>query len=149
MMPPPWAIEGDAFFKLCTQCNDCISTCPESILVKTQKGYPQVDFNRGECTFCGDCETACKPNALLDTKQAPWHYHAQINSQCLSQKGVVCRTCGDCCDEQAIHFRLAIGGFSTPELDIEQCTGCGACVAPCPTNSIEMTRKHPAQSTTN
>lgn len=138
---PPWALEGDAFFKNCTQCSKCVTACPENILRVGNKGYPQVDFNRGECTFCGDCARNCEPRALKDEGQTAWFYHAQINNQCLALKGVMCRTCADCCDVRAITFQLAVGGFSSPELNLENCTGCGACIAPCPTGSIEITHR--------
>lgn len=146
IIPPPWALEGESFFKSCTQCSECVAACPESILHVTKKGYPQVDFKHGECTFCGDCVQACKPSALKDEGQVPWHYHAQINNQCLALKGVMCRTCADCCDSRAITFQLAIGGFSSPSLDFANCTGCGACIAPCPADSIEITRNQPGQT---
>lgn len=138
IIPPPWALEGEAFFRTCDQCSKCITACPESILSVGDKGYPHVDFNRGECTFCGECEAVCEPQALHYDKQKPWQYHAQINSQCLAYKGVMCRTCADCCDARAISFQLMVGGFASPELDPELCTACGACIAPCPTDSIEM-----------
>lgn len=143
IMPPPWALLDDAFFKACTQCAECITACPDNILCVGDKGYPQVDFQRGECTFCGDCERVCKPNALQDTHQGAWSYRAQINNQCLSLKAVMCRTCADCCDTRAITFQLAVGGFSSPEINANNCTGCGACIAPCPTGSIEITKYQP------
>ena len=139
IIPPPWALSGNAFFKTCTQCSKCIAACPESILRVAEKGYPQVDFKRGECTFCGDCERSCKPGALRDTGQGAWLFHAQINNQCLALKGILCRTCSDCCDAQAITFQLAVGGFASPEINLSDCSGCGACIAPCPTGSIEIT----------
>ena len=36
----------------------------------------------------------------------------------------------------AIRFRPTLGGVSQPELDRAACTGCSACVAPCPTHAI-------------
>ncbi len=142
IMPPPWALDGESFFRACTQCAECITACPESILRVGDKGYPQVDFQRGECTFCGDCERSCNPKALSNIERNPWSYHAQINNQCLALKGVMCRTCADCCETRAISFQLAVGGFSSPEINLDNCSGCGACIAPCPTDSIEIT-KHP------
>ena len=141
IVKPPWALEGDAFFKTCDRCSKCITACPENILRVGDKGYPEVNFRRGECTFCGECEAVCKPQALYYDQQKPWHYHAQINSQCLAYKGVMCRTCADCCDARAITFQLMVGGFSNPELDAESCTGCGACIAPCPSGAIEMNNR--------
>lgn len=146
IMTPPWAVEGETFFQRCTLCTDCIDACPEHILVKGKKGYPQVDFKLGECTFCGDCESACQANALQNKGQAPWHYIAQINARCLNRKGVMCRSCADCCDEGAISFELAVGGFSSPLIQLELCTGCGACITPCPNGSIEITKNTPLQT---
>lgn len=146
IMTPPWSVDVDDFFKRCTQCNDCIDACPEKILIKGKKDYPQVDFKRGECTFCGDCAAACTTRALENTGQTPWYYTAQIKAQCLNRKGVMCRSCADCCDEGAISFKLAIGGFSSPRINLEQCTGCGACIAPCPNGSIEITKNNPTHT---
>ena len=138
---PPWALEGDRFFKTCTQCRECIAACPEKILNADKQGYPLVDFHRGECTFCGDCERTCKSLALKDRGQAPWSHHAQINNRCLALQGVMCRSCADNCDSRAIRFQLAVGGFSSPEINLDHCNGCGACIAPCPVGSIEITYK--------
>ena len=38
---------------------------------------------------------------------------------------------------RAIRFPLVAGGVPRPEIDTGACTGCGACVAPCPVNAIE------------
>jgi ferredoxin-type protein NapF len=57
---------------------------------------------------------------------------------CLSAVGVTCKTCGDRCDHQAIRFRLEVGGRAQPELTVSDCTGCGACVAACPIEAIQM-----------
>ncbi len=146
IMTPPWALQDELFFKRCTQCKDCIDACPEDILEVGSKGYPQVNFKHGECTFCGDCASACEAGALKDQGQVPWHYKAQINAHCLNIKGVMCRSCSDNCDESAISFKLAVGGFSSPKIDLDLCTGCGACIAPCPSSSIEITHTQPTQN---
>jgi ferredoxin-type protein NapF len=31
-----------------------------------------------------------------------------------------------------------VGGVATPAVDATSCTGCGACVAPCPVAAIEV-----------
>ena len=139
---PPWAlVEGD-FIDACTRCNDCVATCPTHILIAGDGGYPTVDFREGECTFCGDCVAACQPKALKRTGDQPaWPYKAIVGDDCLPRQGVECRVCGDFCDARAIRFPPRLGGSPLPEIASERCTGCGACVAPCPT--LAMTVKLP------
>ena len=137
---PPWALTGKTFFTRCTQCAECITSCPENILRVGPRGYPQVDFQRGECTFCGNCERQCSSNALLDSGQSAWPYRAQINNHCLALKSVMCRTCADCCETRAISFQFMVTGFSSPEINLDACNGCGACIAPCPSGSIKITQ---------
>jgi ferredoxin-type protein NapF len=133
---PPWASAD--FFNRCTRCGDCIRACPTQIIQIGAGGFPNIDFSQGECTFCGDCSTACTPQALLQNDAAPWHLHAHISNSCLAQIGVECRICGEACDEAAIRFELAIGKVAQPHINTEQCTGCGACLAPCPSQSIRI-----------
>jgi ferredoxin-type protein NapF len=137
---PPWALSESEFVDRCTRCNDCLKACPQGILVPGEGGYPTVDFSRGECTFCADCVAACQPRALLRSGEdtSPWPYKAQVSEACLPKKGVECRVCGDFCDVRAIRFTPRIGGNPLPDIDTETCTGCGACVAPCPATAISI-----------
>ena len=137
---PPWALTEAAFLTACTRCDACIGACPTQILVRADGGYPAVDFRRGECTFCADCVTRCEPRALLrdDAVAPPWALRAAIGSACLASQGVECRVCGEACPTRAIRFRLQRGGVAQPVLDTGACTGCGACVAPCPSQAIAI-----------
>ena len=136
---PPWALPEASFIDICTRCNDCLSACPEAIIISGDGGFPTIDFKRGECTFCADCITACKPHALIRSDEQPaWSIKASIAPSCLPHKGVECRSCGDYCDSRAIRFNPRIGGSPLPVIDAERCTGCGACVAPCPVNAITI-----------
>jgi ferredoxin-type protein NapF len=104
------------------------------------RGYPEVDFSRGECTFCAECAADCQDRALLraDSQTTPWAIKAQIAATCLAQRGVECRICGDHCPVTAIRFSPRLGGPPVAEVDGTTCTGCGACVAPCPVKAISV-----------
>ena len=137
---PPWALEEEGFVARCTRCDRCIEACPTRILIRMDGGFPGVDFSRGECTFCGDCVTQCEPQALVrnDPAASPWAMVAAIGADCLAVRGVECRVCGEACPEGAIRFRLQLGGVAQPVLDTGGCTGCGACIGPCPARAITM-----------
>lgn len=136
---PPWSGDAARFYASCTSCGECIKACPEQIIIPSRSGYPSVSFKSGGCTFCGECVTHCEPQALQKTQgAAPWVLHAQISDKCLTRQHVVCRTCGERCEVDAIHFKPALGGISQPALSDALCTGCGFCVADCPTQAISV-----------
>lgn len=137
---PPWALCEDKFIDRCTRCGDCLSACPQKILVTGDGGFPTVDFSQHKCTFCGNCLTACQPAALLraNEDQPAWPYKAVVDDACLALRGVECRVCGDFCDARAIRFPPRLGSTPLPIINREACTACGACVAPCPTAAIRI-----------
>jgi ferredoxin-type protein NapF len=136
---PPWALAEEAFLATCTRCCDCLPVCPTRIIVMV-RGYPEVDYKRGECTFCGACAAACQDGALLrnHSQSTPWGIKAQIADTCLPRRGAECRVCGDHCQVAAIRFSPRLGGPPVAEIDTGLCTGCGACVAPCPVTAISV-----------
>lgn len=136
---PPWSLPESTFIDRCTRCGDCLTACPQKILVVGDGGFPTVDFTRGECTFCGACTAACQPLALVRREGLPaWPCKALVGEACLPRRGVECRVCGDFCDVRAIRFPPRLGGSPLPDVDKDTCTGCGACVAPCPTAAIAI-----------
>ena len=136
---PPWALAESLFQNACTRCGDCAPVCPTGI-ISILKGYPELDFKLGQCTFCGNCSTACKAGALQnsDLQLWPWAIKAQVERDCLSLRGTECRICGEQCPVDAIRFSPRVGGPPVPEIDSNTCTGCGACVAPCPAKAITI-----------
>lgn len=141
---PPWSA-GD-FDATCDGCGECLSACPEKILVKGVDGRPVIDFGLGGCTFCGDCDTACQPR---DGQRAALNRAdfvgggrlpvlARLGASCISIQGVTCRLCGDPCETRAIRFRPLPGGRVLPEVLEESCNGCGVCVSACPVGALAM-----------
>jgi ferredoxin-type protein NapF len=133
------------FLDACTRCGECISACAPGILKSHGRGYPSVDFTAGECTFCVACVEACHTGALARhaSPVAPWSLKASIESACLARQGVMCSVCREQCEYDAISLQPRQGGVPLPHIDTKACTGCGACVAPCPTGSIRIAAPDP------
>lgn len=136
---PPWALAEDRFIAACSGCGDCVTACPTRVIIRVGR-FPEIDFGRGECNFCGACATACTDGALLrqNPQTSPWNIKARLAATCLAQRGVECRICGEHCGPAAIRFSPRLGGPPLAEIDVAACTGCGACVAPCPVAAISI-----------
>lgn len=137
---PPWAVAEAQFASRCDRCSHCIDACEEGVIRIGPAGFPQMDFSARGCSFCGACVTACGDKALTGNPEheRPWDLVAGIADSCLAVQRVVCRSCGEICDERAIRFELRIGGAALPRLSIDRCTGCGACVGVCPVKAIAI-----------
>lgn len=140
LFPPPGARTLPDFVSLCTRCGDCISACPEKIILRGDRRYPVVDFTGGECTFCGCCVAVCAAGALSFDCDPPWTLKAHIDDGCLAYEGVHCQLCGSSCPVHAIEFEPAFEDVSRPRLDVSRCVGCGACVRSCPVQVIRVRR---------
>ena len=68
----------------------------------------------------------------------PGRVLAAVSSACLTLRGVACQSCRDACPQSAIRFRPS-RAIAQPEIDSERCTGCGDCIAPCPTDALVIT----------
>ncbi|MDN6087902.1 MAG: 4Fe-4S dicluster domain-containing protein, partial [Enterobacterales bacterium] len=64
---------------------------------------------------------------------------AEIQTNCLTQKGIECRSCQDACEPYAIRFAPHLSGIAKPTVDLDKCTGCGECVRGCPVDAIRIT----------
>lgn len=132
----PWIIDAGQFLDNCTQCGDCLVACPENIIIKGDGGFPTLNFDLGECDFCSKCASSCKEPIFIALTESPWQKKALINDTCLANQNIYCRSCAESCESQALTFQIGIN--AVPQIDNDLCTGCGACVAPCPTKAIEV-----------
>lgn len=140
---PPWALSEAQFIEQCDRCKRCIDACTQGLLSAGRGGFPVIDFQRGECTFCRACLESCATGALAASEATPpWQLSISISDACLTQKAVICRSCAEQCDSRAIRFRPAAGHVPTPQFTAALCTGCGACIAPCPVAAISMKPIH-------
>lgn len=135
---PPWVREGVELTDICTRCSACITACETKIIFKGDGGFPEVSFKDNECTFCTQCATVCPEQKLFDLTQTPWQHIAEIQDNCLTFQGIWCQSCKDACEPRAISFTLSVGKAPMPKIDTSLCTGCGACVAPCPNQAISI-----------
>lgn len=134
----PWLKSTESFLNKCTQCQSCMENCPESIIEKGQGGYPTVNFFLGECTYCQECTKHC-PEDLFDVeKEEAWSLNLIINDACFTEKGIVCQSCRDICELQAITFTYEFSSIPKPKVNTLLCTDCGACVSSCPANAISL-----------
>ncbi len=138
---PPWALAEEAFVELCERCDACIRACPSKLLKPGNAGFPEISFQKNGCDFCEACVRSCSIQALHITRenhQQPWQLVAKFKHNCLSENGVICRSCGDVCEGRAIKFKMLVGGSALVQLDASLCNGCGECVSVCPVQAIEM-----------
>lgn len=135
----PWMKSEQDLYEHCTQCSDCISACETNIIVKGDGGFPSVDFSKDECTFCQKCVQACnEPIFVNDLTQEPWQVQTLIKDSCLAKNQILCQSCQDSCEPQAITFQYLLSSVPQPKINQVDCNGCGACVSVCPQSAIEI-----------
>ena len=134
---PPWS-SAQSIADHCTRCGDCIAACPEQILIADRSDAPMVDFSRGGCTFCGACADSCAAPVFDRDRSPPWRLSIAISDRCLPRHGILCDSCRDACDAAAIRFARVAGMTPVPEIQLDRCTGCGACVSVCPQSAIGL-----------
>ena len=66
------------------------------------------------------------------------HAVARVLSGCLAHRGVLCRSCADDCEPDAIMFQPLVGGVARPAINPKRCTGCGECRTSCPVKAIVL-----------
>ena len=135
LIRPPWS-NINTFNESCTQCNQCIESCPQKIIYLAKDNYPAVSFKNAGCDFCAKCADVCKEGAIDKIKNATWKHQLYITENCLAKKGITCRSCVDFCEADAFIIKLKLKGRINISIDTDQCTGCGECISACPENTI-------------
>lgn len=135
---PPWSIQDDLFVERCTRCGECIKECPNNVIRIADGGFPEMNFSAAGCDFCEVCVDVCESGALRKEVQPPFDLLAAIDQNCFSERGVICRSCGEVCHARAIRFQQVVGGVTHVMIDFDTCNGCGECVSICPAESITM-----------
>jgi len=109
-----------------------VAACGEGIIKAPAGGRALLRFDATGCTFCGDCLEVCP----LPGDDAPSRIGSALlaRAKCVAWEGVVCMSCRLACGAGAIRMDAR----SRPRVDAAACTGCGICVAPCPTSAIEV-----------
>ncbi|NLS11336.1 ferredoxin-type protein NapF [Vibrio sp. SM6] len=134
----PWLRDPAQFLDECDRCGACVKVCENHIITLGSGGFPTVDFTQGECSFCYQCVKACPKPLFYSQQHTPWQAEITLTSNCLALRNVECRGCSDNCEYQAITFQLGIGRVAQPQVHNERCVGCGACIAPCPTQALSL-----------
>lgn len=136
---PPWT-DAASLLSACTGWGDCLSTCPEGILITGNNNFPEISFAENACTFCGKCAEACSEPVFAKTDSRAFSHVVEIQSTCLMLRGVECRSCAEACPSKALLFDYQIGPAGGIKVDGAACTGCGACLPICPVTAIAISR---------
>ncbi len=138
---PPGAIAEGAFLETCTRCGACAAACRFFTIKRVltpgsfDEGTPFLLLRDTYCRLCNDapCIAACRSGALRSSAPGSSERigHASISGEtCLRTSGTACTLCRDACPERFSAISTSIVS-SPPTVDIDKCTGCGACEAAC------------------
>ncbi|RDL48207.1 Electron transport complex subunit RsxB [Ensifer sp. M14] len=138
VLPPGVTLES---LTACTGCGRCVEHCPTHI-ISLRDERPTLDFSGGECTFCGDCARVCPEPVFAVLGSTRLAHVVAIGDGCLARNNVACQSCRDACPEEAIRFRPRAGGPFLPDVNVDSCSGCGACIGVCPVSAIGIVERH-------
>lgn len=144
---PPGSLSASNFTRHCTECQLCVSACPNQVLRPSTNlstfMQPEVSYERGycrpECTKCSEvCPTgAIRPITKADKTAIQIGHAVLIPENCIvNRDGVSCGNCARHCPSGAIQMVAKDPDDpESPRLPVvneEKCIGCGACENLCP-----------------
>lgn len=155
---PPGARDDGSFHAACVRCGLCVQACPYGTLRlagfdgTARIGTPYFVARETPCEMCVDlpCVRACPTGALdpaLDDVRDARMGTASLSrpESCNSHAGAgFCNSCWLACplrDEALVMVYGATkrGGFFTPVVNSDECTGCGKCEQACIAPSAAIT----------
>ncbi len=138
---PPGAGNYNRFSSKCTNCQLCVSVCPNKVIHPRYFGHSNIymDFSESYCKYnCNKCSTVCPTGAIkkmsLEEKQNLRIGLAKIDRD-------LCIACGICafkCPAKALSIDETADGERTLVYNAAVCIGCGMCQVSCPHKAIEI-----------
>lgn len=134
LIRPPYAVV-DTTFEACKTCEAmCVGVCEEKIIQREPTGLPFLNFSANGCSDCHKCLDACTPNVLNNPERFIQGKARISMMSCMSHQDTICFSCKEPCLDNAIVFE----GMFRPIIIPDKCTGCGYCVAVCPSAAIAI-----------
>lgn len=148
---PPGALDEVKFLGKCIRCMRCVDACPNHAIValddefgEQKRGTPHIKARRQACMLCNrmegeylKCTKICPTGALepigksieeITSKVAMGKAHID-KALCYSYNNWSCGACYRACP--LADKAMTIGLWEKPEVNEDNCIGCGACERSC------------------